>query len=407
MMEQVMKKGEHYGVIPGTDKPTLYKPGAEMLLSFFRLSAKPRTEVKDLGNNHREYVTVTALYSPGGVFLGEASGSCSTMESKYRRRKVSTGNPVPGKYWNLRKTDPAKAQELLGGPGFSAMKEDGQYYIGKKGENPDIADLWNTCLKMAEKRSMVAAVRLVLGVSDVFEQDLEDLEGKLYNIEDQIAKMVEAFGKVGVTEEMIVRKYDELHKLTGREIEGLRVQLKNIKADHSKIDKYFPPIDVGAPTLNDMSAAKDTPAVSSPPTPEDPAPVAPTAKDSEGEGTHQEPGSATSPEAPAPSEFDVPPIDVIKDDLTDYVNACISQGHNEGKVCYELSFCDTLKPKYARRIAPLLELDAARLSRAWTIMKAQQAKGIGVPKEPDLFPGEPTEEDVASAEDVQGVGDPD
>ena len=28
VMEAVMKEGEHYGVIPGIDKPTLLKPGA-------------------------------------------------------------------------------------------------------------------------------------------------------------------------------------------------------------------------------------------------------------------------------------------------------------------------------------------------------------------------------------------
>ena len=27
-LEAVMKDGEHYGVIPGTDKPSLLKPGA-------------------------------------------------------------------------------------------------------------------------------------------------------------------------------------------------------------------------------------------------------------------------------------------------------------------------------------------------------------------------------------------
>ena len=36
-MKAVMKSGEHYGVIPGTEKPTLLKPGAEKLCLLFRL----------------------------------------------------------------------------------------------------------------------------------------------------------------------------------------------------------------------------------------------------------------------------------------------------------------------------------------------------------------------------------
>ena len=38
----VLEEGKDYGKIPGTDKPTLYKPGAEKLCMMFQLaSAKP------------------------------------------------------------------------------------------------------------------------------------------------------------------------------------------------------------------------------------------------------------------------------------------------------------------------------------------------------------------------------
>ena len=42
-------------------------------------------------------------------------------------------------------------------------------------ENPDIADTYNTVLKMACKRALVAAVLNTLAVSDLFTQDVEDL----------------------------------------------------------------------------------------------------------------------------------------------------------------------------------------------------------------------------------------
>src|SRR5919199_879142 len=36
----VMREGVDYGVIPGTDKPTLLKPGAEKLCTLFGLSSR-------------------------------------------------------------------------------------------------------------------------------------------------------------------------------------------------------------------------------------------------------------------------------------------------------------------------------------------------------------------------------
>ena len=35
--KQVMQEGHDYGKIPGVDKPTLFKPGAELLALTFRL----------------------------------------------------------------------------------------------------------------------------------------------------------------------------------------------------------------------------------------------------------------------------------------------------------------------------------------------------------------------------------
>ncbi|KKK61228.1 hypothetical protein LCGC14_3016400, partial [marine sediment metagenome] len=46
VMKAVMKSDTHYGVIPGTQKPTLYKAGSEVLLSTFRISVEP--EIDDL-----------------------------------------------------------------------------------------------------------------------------------------------------------------------------------------------------------------------------------------------------------------------------------------------------------------------------------------------------------------------
>jgi len=185
IMAQVMRQDEHYGVIPGCKKPSLLKPGAEKLGFTFRLVPRfhGEREAIDLGNAHREYVIRCELYHlQSGMFFGEGVGSCCTMEAKYRYRtgpKEFTGQPVPGSYWNLRKTDPIQAQQAIGGAGFSVGKNDsGVWEIciqGEKVEHDNPADHYNTVLKMAKKRAHVDAVLTATAASDIFTQDLEDL----------------------------------------------------------------------------------------------------------------------------------------------------------------------------------------------------------------------------------------
>ncbi len=183
VMKSVMKDGEHFGKIPGCgDKPSLLKPGAEKLCFTFRMDPQFEIEVIDMGKGHREYRVKCTLYSiNGGQRLGSGVGSASTMEGKWRFRTgpvESTGKPVPSDYWDQRKSDPVKAQEALGGRGFSTKKIDGVWMIVKQGEkvehdNP--ADVYNTVLKMGKKRAMVDAVLTCTAASDIFTQDVEEL----------------------------------------------------------------------------------------------------------------------------------------------------------------------------------------------------------------------------------------
>lgn len=182
VMREVMKEGEHYGAIPGCgDKPALLKPGAEKLMLTFRFGNDIDVETLEMPNCHREYRVKVTLYTPNGQRLGTGIGSCTTMESKYRFRSGQpeiTNVPVPSKYWDIRKENPGKAQEMLGGKGFTTKKNDaGQWMIAKQGEkvehdNP--ADFFNTCLKMAKKRGLVDAVLTSTAASDIFTQDIEE-----------------------------------------------------------------------------------------------------------------------------------------------------------------------------------------------------------------------------------------
>lgn len=183
VMKSVMKDGEHFGKIPGCgDKPSLLKPGAEKLCFTFRMDPEFDIEVIDMGKGHREYRVKCTLFAiNGSQRLGSGVGSASTMEGKWRFRTgpvESTGRSVPSDYWDQRKSDPAKAQEALGGRGLSTKKIDGVWMIVKQGEkvehdNP--ADVYNTVLKMAKKRAMVDAVLTCTAASDIFTQDVEEL----------------------------------------------------------------------------------------------------------------------------------------------------------------------------------------------------------------------------------------
>lgn len=181
VMREVMKDGEHYGVIPGCgDKPALLKSGAEKLMLTFRLANDLDVQTVELPNFHREYRVKATIYAPSGQRLGTGVGSCSTMESKYRFRSgpvENTGKLVPQEFWSNRESNPTKAQEILGGKGFSFKKIGGKFYIVRQGERVEYdnpADYYNTVLKMAKKRALVDAVLTSTAASDIFTQDLEE-----------------------------------------------------------------------------------------------------------------------------------------------------------------------------------------------------------------------------------------
>jgi hypothetical protein len=185
VMKEVMQEGQHYGVVPGCKKPSLWKPGAEKISMTFRLRPiinAGDVQITQLGNGHREIMVSCHVLNADGLELATGIGSCSTMENKYRYRggeKKPTGRDVPREYWNLKKDGQAnEAQELIGGRGFGAAKIDGKWEIvemGEKQENPDIADTYNTVLKMAKKRAYIDGILSATAASDIFTQDIEEL----------------------------------------------------------------------------------------------------------------------------------------------------------------------------------------------------------------------------------------
>lgn len=162
VMKAVMKQNVHYGVIPGTDKPTLYKAGAELLCMTFRVADEYRIEEIGSADAIRYRVTCIGRHQVTGVELGSGMGECSTSEEKYRWRKAVCAAEFDETPANMRRIKYVKG---------------GNVKLSQVRTEP--ADLANTVLKMACKRAKMAMVLNVTAASDCFAQDLEDLDDVL------------------------------------------------------------------------------------------------------------------------------------------------------------------------------------------------------------------------------------
>jgi len=164
VMAAVMVKDVHYGTIPGTPKPTLYKPGSEKILSTFRIAAHPK-EIEDLSNydeiRYRVKVYGVAMENDQ-ILFGVGIGECSSNEEKYKWRR-----PVCDQEFD---ETPEDRKRLKWCKGYGDKPP---YQQKQVRTNP--SDVANTILKMAKKRGQIDMTLTATAASDVFDQDLEDL----------------------------------------------------------------------------------------------------------------------------------------------------------------------------------------------------------------------------------------
>lgn len=165
VMRAVMKKDVHFGIIPGTDKPTLYKPGAEVLCMAFRIADSYEVEDLSADGAVRYRVTCIGTHQTSGVVLGTGMGEASSGEEKYKWRKATSPQEYDETPANMRRTKHFKKRD---GGGYSVQQV-----------RTEPADLANTVLKMANKRAKMAMVLNVTAASDCFSQDLEDMDEAL------------------------------------------------------------------------------------------------------------------------------------------------------------------------------------------------------------------------------------
>ena len=135
VVQKTLKNKQDYGEIPGTNKPTLLKPGGEKICMLFGLN--PEYEflqtTEDYDKEFFSYNIRCTLFRNGQP-VAQGVGNCNSKEKKYRFINV---DEIPENYIGQSETITDK---------YGRTK----YRIN----NPDICSLVNTILKMAKKRAL-------------------------------------------------------------------------------------------------------------------------------------------------------------------------------------------------------------------------------------------------------------
>ncbi|HEY4711434.1 MAG TPA: hypothetical protein VIH69_01960 [Dehalococcoidia bacterium] len=165
VVHATMIKGLDYGVIPGTQKPTLLKPGAEKIAKLLGLA--DQYEIMDRGEDwqkpfFRYLIKCRLVHVTTGTVISEGLGECNSMENKYRWRWVEERDLPSG----IDKTKLVSRER---------KSKAGGHWMVYRFDNEDIYSQVNTILKMAKKRSLVDAALSAGRLSDVFTQDIEDM----------------------------------------------------------------------------------------------------------------------------------------------------------------------------------------------------------------------------------------
>ena len=161
-------QGQDFGVIPGTSKPTLLKPGAEKVAKLLGLC--DHYEILDRQEDWKtpffRYLVKCQLKTAShGLVVSEGFGECNSMESKYRYRWL----------WPKDLPEDFDKENTAKKVVNTRNGKVTQYRI----DNDDIFTQVNTLIKMAKKRALVDAALSAGRLSNVFTQDIEDIQDLL------------------------------------------------------------------------------------------------------------------------------------------------------------------------------------------------------------------------------------
>jgi hypothetical protein len=177
---EVMQEGVDYGTIPGTDKKTLFKPGAEGLCEFYNMAPiiASRLEDKNLDTGYYAVdITIRLVHRVTGSVIAEGVGHANTYENRYRWRWYSD--------YKLPKGIDRESLYKEERDEWKSGRRTGNTYTMYRLENDDMHSIWNTVLKMAKKRALVDAVLSATRSSGIFAQSEEELEAYLNGVDPE------------------------------------------------------------------------------------------------------------------------------------------------------------------------------------------------------------------------------
>ena len=161
VLTDVMKNETHYGVVPGCGKKqVLLKPGAELIMTLFRIGSELTVEEFSDGFDVRYRVTARGFHIPTGNTIGYGIGEASTSEKKYKWRAAVCHEEY--------EATPETRRQIAYIKDFKGNVTPTEQVR----QNP--ADILNTVLKMAKKRAQVDLCLTATACSDIFVQDIDD-----------------------------------------------------------------------------------------------------------------------------------------------------------------------------------------------------------------------------------------
>ena len=184
----LMIEGVHFGTIPGTQKPTLYQPGAQLLGMVFGLRATFVQDVEYGDGLSAPDIRCRSLCElhmgdTSGLIVGTGNGAANTWEAKHRWRRGDRACPSCGVEGAIIRAKYGQKGWLCyikkGGCGTEYPLDDRAIQDQQVGdvENENPHDLENTVIKVAEKRAYVGAMLRTTASSGTFTQEVESGEG--------------------------------------------------------------------------------------------------------------------------------------------------------------------------------------------------------------------------------------
>lgn len=234
LIAEALVEGTDFGRIPGTDKPTLFKAGAETIAGAF--GTRPRFELIEREVDHDRVVEWTKRKKRGGRWIEESGTSAGLYRFVVRCRLVNraTGEAV--------------------GEGLGSCSSMESRYVDRP------RDVENTVLKMASKRALVQAVLITFGLSDRFSEakpSINALRGAYHALVNELVGDVSQAERTELRHGFQRAHPDLPDSSAGWEVEDFLLAIKCLEKSGRRIFERVRELDAAASGGGAAATARD------------------------------------------------------------------------------------------------------------------------------------------------------